>query len=483
MSNTVFRRCLSRAADPEQTAPTARRGQALLFLIMAVTILTFLLLWTLDLHRLIGLKTKSQHGGDAAALAAARWQASTLNLIGELNLMKALALATDNPDAVETLTGIQARLCFSGPMAGLIAAQVAAKNNRLYAIPDFSEHLQTHASRVRQTYRAAFGNDMLFPEPYPGAWNDYAGMLETAAAHGIAAGPDNAHFLTDRTGDHPLLNPGFYDAIAGRDWCWFYLHAPGLLEAYTDYRWWPDLPAMGSPSTHNSEIFSLGLQPRSVSLAQQLDESTLLRAAEDQGIGMAGFDFESDGTIQTTWYCYDDQVWGSWSQMDTGGDDPFPATGPVLPQFDYAGADAAVRVLAETDPFMTPPEDTGQHRAITWTAAAKPFGWLEGNRRPNAFGLVLPAFRQVRLIPVDASSAPEAGAFDLTWRRHVADHLPLYLQFGPQDTYCWYCARLRTWEDPAFRQQGVDWLSLFSYRCTLTTPPGGRRGGGRRRGH
>ena len=450
---------------------------------MAVTILTFVLLWNLDLHRIIGLKTRGQHGGDAAALAAARWQASTLNLIGELNLMQALALSVDHPEAAETIAGVQARLCFTGPMAGLIAAQVAAKNNRLYAEPAFDDVLAEHARQVRQAYGMPFGDGILFPEPYAGAWNDYAGMLEAAAAHGIAAAPDNARFLTDRTGAHTLLDPAFYEAIAGRDWCWFYLHAPGLLDNYTDFRWWPDLPPIDPPMAHNSEIFGLGLQPRHTRLSRLVGDTALPDAAAGQGIDMTGYDPDAVVTLEATWTYYDDTVWGPWSLMHPSGPDPFPGSGPVRPQYDYAGADAAVRVLVEADTFMEPPEG-GDARILTWTAAAKPFGHLGENLRPNAYGLVLPAFRDVRLIPVDASSAPAAGAFDLEWRRHVADHLPLYLQFGPGDEPCWYCARLRTWENPEFRQTGVDWLSLFSHRCVLTPPgPGGRRGGGRRRGH
>ena len=61
-----------------------------------------------------------------AALAAARWQGATLNLVGELNLMHALALSAQDSAAVGAITNLQARLCFTGPLTALIAAQVAA---------------------------------------------------------------------------------------------------------------------------------------------------------------------------------------------------------------------------------------------------------------------------------------------------------------------------------------------------------------------
>ena len=106
-----------------------RSGQAILFLLMALTVLVFILLLNIDLHRIIQRKDQAQNAGDAAALAAARWQGTTLNLIGELNLMHALALATPVPDeaAISAITNMQARLSFTGPLTGLYAAQLAAE--------------------------------------------------------------------------------------------------------------------------------------------------------------------------------------------------------------------------------------------------------------------------------------------------------------------------------------------------------------------
>ncbi len=59
-----------------------RRGQTIVFLLMALTILIFALLWNIDLHRLVAGKTHAQNAGDAAALSAARWQGESLNLVG-----------------------------------------------------------------------------------------------------------------------------------------------------------------------------------------------------------------------------------------------------------------------------------------------------------------------------------------------------------------------------------------------------------------
>lgn len=464
-----------------------RRGQAMVFFILALTLLAFVALWNVDLHRVVGVKVMGQNAGDAAALSAARWQALTLNLVGELNLAQALALGVGDSGAVEAITNVQARLCFAGPMVGLVLAQQTAKLNRIYAEPGFTRRLLEHARQVREVYATPIGARVLFEEPYPGAWLEYADMLEAAAGVGIAAAPDNAAFFTDPVGGHLLLDPAFYEAIAGRNWCWFFFHAPGLLERYHGFRDWPPLPEARRTEFDNSEIFGLGLRPVAARLRAVAPDFERLREAAD---GAPGPESEalSDAwrsEAGSVWYCYHPGVWSDWGAMASDGPDPFPATGPVRPGYDYSGADAAVRVLAEVDLFMPRGDSAEPRETVVWTAAAKPFGRLDENTPPHAIDLVLPVFENVRLIPLDVSSAPEAGAFDLEWRRHGEEHLPRYLQFGPSPDGCWYCAQLAEWERAAFRNRGSRWLARYSDRCTRPSggDGGGRRGGGRRRGH
>lgn len=168
--------------------------------------------------------------------------------------------------------------------------------------------------------------------------------------------------------------------------------------------------------------------------------------------------------------------------MSPVGEARFPAAGTIRPQYDYAGADAAARV--ETYASRLTPGSLSN--TITWSAAAKPFGYLEGEERPNAYDLVLPAFRDIRLIPIDASSAPAGGAFDLVWRLHIEGHLPDYMAngVGALEPGCSYCQRLVTWENATFRQTGIAWLQANSATCEASGGGGGGgSGGGRRRGH
>lgn len=461
----------------------AARGQAIIFFLMILVIMVFMVLWNYDLHKILFVKSTTQNAGDAAALMAARWQGISLNIIGDLNLMQALALAVDDHETGAAINAIQARMSYAGPMVAFLASQQAAKNNRVYRNPGFDELLREHARRVRSDYPHITGPDgeMLFPEPYPNAWSEYASMLEAVANNGVAAGPDNVSLYGDRTGGHTLLRVDFYEAIAGKNWCWFFNQAPSLLEAYDDYRWWPDLPAPPRMEHINSEIYGLGLARVETRLDSFISFETADAAVLDRGF--AGMLTEAAMTNTAIWYVYSPRLWSDWSAMATDGHDPFPATGPIRPQYDYAGADAVVRISEPTTRVSPGRSGATATNIITWTAAAKPFGYLNDDTRPNAYGLVLPAFHEVRLIPLDASSAPSGGGYDLEWREHIEHHLPDYMRLGPQPSDCWYCRQLVTWERPEFRQEGIDWLVLFSDRCTLPSGPGRRRGGGRRRAH
>jgi hypothetical protein len=168
--------------------------------------------------------------------------------------------------------------------------------------------------------------------------------------------------------------------------------------------------------------------------------------------------------------------------MSADGDDPFPVTGPLKTQYDYAGADVAVRVMALMQRVTPGPRGLPVSETVTWTAAAKPFGYLEETLPPNAATIVLPAYHDARLIPIDASSASGTGGFDPEWRRFIEEDLPRYLATGELDCDSRYCQQLRTWEMADFRQDGVDWLDENSEQCTAGGDGGGP-GGGRRRGH
>lgn len=475
-----------------QILEARRRGQAIIFVMMVLVILAFVALWQFDLHKTLFVKYKSRNGGDAAALAAARWQALSLNLIGELNLLQAISISTSlaNNDTnfyeARAIADLGARVAFTGPLVGFLASQEAAKNNGIYVNADYTTEVRAHAGEIRNEYPIRYPDPPYRNDPDPpSAWDDYAQMVEEVAAFGIAAWPENARFYTDfMDWDHMLLNPSFYDAIASKDWCWFWFNAYDLLRTYQSYRDWPPLPIYVEPRPASSEYFSLDLRrvtrlayfgtiyfTNSVLTPQQL--VARINQENDQGATVS----PAIINVSANWLFYRDEVWSSWSQWI--GDD-FPFRGSIKPEYDYAGADAAIRLYSGVD-RVTPGI---QGANVSWSAAAKPFGTLEGPIRPSQYGLVMPAFTDVRMIPIDASSAPPAGSRP-GWGVHIHDHLPSYVNNGLAglDGACWYCGRLNSWEDPAFRGEGISWLLLHSGECRIPSPGGGGGGGGTHRGH
>ncbi len=461
----------------------ARGGQAIIFLLMAMVILAFVVMWNFDVHKIVKMKNVTQNAGDSAALMASRWQGVTLNLVGDLNLLHALALSTGEADTATSCTNVQARILFVGPMIAFMASQQAAKNNGVYRNPEYDDAIREHATKVRFDYPAAVGQngEMLFPEPYPGCWNEYADMLDLAAEEGVAVGPENVRFYGDAIGGHILYTIAFYDAIAGRNWCWFYHNAPTLLQDYRNFFpcWWPPLPEPPRTRPLNCEIYGLGMAKANTTTFDTwltLNDASEFAVQRGLGDGMN----ETGMTTEATWYTYSSGRWGDWEAIRYDGDRQFPVVGPVRDEYDYSGADAAVRVETTSERITPGPEGGTQENTVLWTAAAKPFGHLGDGSRPNDYQIVLPAYHDVRLIPIDASSAPAGGGFDLGWREHCEQHLPDYMDNGPTvlPRGCYYCNQLRTWENPSFRQSGVNWLAANSARCIVRRGGGGGGGGG-----
>ena len=462
-------------------------GQVLLVVLMAIVILCIAALWLADIHHIILSKDKTQNAGDAAALEASRWQGTTLNLMGELNLLHVLALARGDFAACDVITNAQARIAFAGPLTGAAAAQQAAKLNGAPVNDEFTEFVRECAEQARSDYGAIIDGEQALPEPWPGAWETYGDMLDALADEGIAAGIDNARFYNDPDGAHTLLMESFYRAVRGRDWCWFHHYEPGLLADYTDYTWWPALPERDTDPPSSSEILGLHLRPRALRFSSVLEADTLPPALEAADLPAAPEDAGETNELVHIWYAYDASRWGSWEVMN---DPTFPIEGNLREEYDYEGADAVMRVENPVSRLSDQTRTGGNEASdvIAWVGAAKPFGHLQedgaGAVQPTLTPFVVPAFRDVRLIPLDASSSPDGGAFNLRWRRHVVLHLPAYLENGTSalDAGCRYCQALHIWEQPAFRQRGEQWLSTNSWKCTIS-PPGNGPGGGSYHAH
>jgi hypothetical protein len=465
----------------------SRSGQAIIFLVAVVVILAFVLMWNFDLHKTIYVKILARDAGDSAVLAAARWQGKSLNMIGELNIIQAAIMSeglargqSDFPE-VAALEELRTRLSFVGPMVALVAAEQAAKQNGVFNNSYFSQELYRHAGEVRSEYHIRYDPPYDNEDPARTAWDDYADMLDAVADHGMPVMPTNPYWFSDYSSSgHYLLNPDFYDAISSRNWCWFHFHARGLLEQYTNWTYWPPLPELEPREPINSELFSLKLSTLPIlSWIPTLDpanEGNMIEEWQDEVTPAGGT--RDVLPVSASWHIYNQRAWSSWSAYVGDG---FPFEGDIKPEYDLLGADAAIRLNVDAD-RISPGRAS---ETVQWTAAAKPFGSLPGPVPINNYGMVLPGFSDVRLIPVDASTASLGGSRE-GWGIHIYEHLPAYAEQGPSglEPDCWYCQQLLQWEIFAFRRDGILWLREYSDSCYQPPPgPGGGPGGGTRRGH
>ena len=459
----------------------ARSGQVAVYLVLVLVAICFLMLMNVGTYLAVSSKNKAMNSGDAAALAVARHQGELLNRIGALNVEHLKAAVADDEERCREIETAQMEISLLGPVEGIAIGNDAAKENGADRSDRMKKILSQHVMDIRQYY---IGNPDLYPEAYDGAWESYAQKIEVAIAGGIWAGPDNIEFI-DAWGGHTLLTRYFYNAIAGRNWCWFYFR-PGILDAYSSFRDWAPLPGSDvEQRTHwcvNSEIYSLHVRVVMGSALALLGPDLVMRLT---GASKDDIDKSSHiGDKTHKWFFYDDGYWRKWRELDpsTGN---FPVIGSVRREYDVRGCAAACRVEREFANMTG-----GSRRKAVWTGAAKPFGTVVNEDGEADVvtairnGFVLPSFTDVRLVPLDSVGGSDLSTADADWMDHVRDHLPAYLQGGPTgQSSCWYCRQLAVWEEPLFRQTGIDWLKLHSTECERNAAGtlGGR--GGTPHGH
>ena len=471
----------------------ARRGQVAIYLIMVLLVAMILALLNVDAFTAVRAKRRLQNGGDAAALAAARVQGELIDRIGHLNLEHVFALIDGDAERAEAIVLEQRRLALLGPLRAVTAASDAAEANGLPKRASFSAILLAHAQEVRSIYAGGGGAGEPYPEPYEDAWKEYADLLTQVAAPGLAAGPDNIEFH-DMAGGHLLLDRDFYHAVAGRDWCWFHFNCPGLLSTYHSWRDWGPLPMRGREGAlDNSEVFSLHLETLQCALTNILDVAEIVYCLDrHHGVKVkpeqvtAGISLVGDP--EQVWFMFEQRAWGKWFEgrrlVGEEEGEEFPVVGEVKDEYNVRGCAAVCRCENDVASVAT---DTAA--GFTWSAAAKPFGFLvedvTGRHCPvtDVYRFVVPAMSDVRLVPVDSVGGSQLCTADFGWIVHVREHLPIYMERGATSPGCWWCAQLATWELDSFREAGAEWLKNNSETCVRQTGGGTGRGGGTSRGH
>ena len=481
-----------------------RTGQVALYLVLVLVAIAVLAMMNVGVFLAVRMKNNAMNAGDAAALAVAKKQAELLDEIGQLNVDHLTAAIENDVARCRDIQERQTRRCFLGPLEGIRLGNEAARENGAKANEEMRDLLKQHVIDIRMQYATT---PDLYPEPWDGAWQDYASELESYLSEDVYAGPDNILFVDSSKG-HPLLDKAFYDAVAGRNWCWFHFYARDLLEGYSNFVDWGPLPTESDTTRlrrcGNSEIYSLHLLPRTGSVFEVLDPSGESRVEVTNLIcrltGKTVADIESSFVITNrmqTWYLYDmpdaaddsaldGDGWRKWAEMDlTDANRGLPLVGSVKPEYDVLGATAVCRVEIRFPTMLA----EGEERTTVWSAAAKPFGTVENMNGETdvataLFGLVVPAtFDDARLVPLDSVGGSDLATADAEWTRHVRQDLPAYLERGPDASRgCYYCQQLVAWERRSLREQGRDWLKRNSSSCIRATGGSGP-GGGSRHGH
>lgn len=449
----------------------ARNGQVALYLVAVLVAIAVLTLMNVDIFLAIRAKNHATNAGDAAAIAVARFQGELLNRVGQGNIDQLKAALVNDVRKCQEIMEEQRRLIFLDPLEGIRIGSAAAKaavsgcesggddDAEEFETAGMKKILEQHVFDVRGTYAA---DTELYPEPWEGAWEEYAQRLELAVGGEVVAGPENAEFASAYS-CFPLLEQGFYNAVAGEMWCWFKWNGEWVFDR--DSHNMPRPVFEPDRKRDNSEIYSLHLSVRT--LPEVLDAewtNVIVRLTGCSEEDMAESWLLTNGTQRLAFF---DSRWNSWTESGFSVEGGFPVVGNVKPEYDVYGCAALCRVI---------------RGGYDWTAAAKPFGTaenLEGERDVVTClkRLVTPVFTDARLVPVDSVGGRDLHTADADWMLHVRDHLPRYFEYGPSYNGCWYCQQLTTWENQGFRDRGRRWLQYHSDECVRPRGSGNERGG------
>ena len=484
-----------------RAASKSRRGQTLPVVVWIVAIVIVLLVVIFDIFLSARAKMHLANTGDAAALAAARWQGTTLNLIGDLNLAH-LAAACDEtllpPDRTNVIHGINAlaeRLAFAGPVMGLYAANEAVRLNHEANFARRNDRTVPTDQGLAEILRreSAYARAEIPPtSSWPTKGSDYADMLQSILNAGVFVGADNARLISGgATGDHIYYARGFYDAAAPngpKQWLCHYNHnRHRLSEDAAHNPTADDLKAYGLGSVQNAGFFGVAVEAHHVALANVAsDAEHVLEQLWHAYVGQPGVDAQRirDSGLpfdaHFAWFFLSPSpygLWRKWHEIDNDSEGVLPLVSTVRAEYDVYGAMAATRVRRSIVTLASPVTNV-----VDWMAAAKPFGSLPwGARVTDVFGsweprdtldqapLVTPAYPFVRLVPLGGVGEANLYKADVAWLAHL-DHLRTHTR-APG---CWRCNRLNEWENGG-REEAARWFTTHAHDEYCDPPGKGER--------
>lgn len=339
-----------------------KSGQVLVLGIIMILILLFAVFLFFDLHNVIRGKMKLETAEQAAALTAARWQAQSLNLIGDLNLLIAAEnvllsdeiavpdhlhdVPEDKPEErdrkaiqratarVKALNEMQSRITFIGPMIALISAQQTAKNNGITPIrkssdtskgpANLADDFQQYIERLENPTNIYFASDNTVINGYK--WYDpYKGLLSEIIGNGVTVRP--SAMIMGLEGIQPpyLADADFYAAIIACSkgypaWCqWRLLNLltmENVDEFFEGTSWYtPDFSEI--TFSQQSEIYPLEL----LRDPENVPDSDYERFRKEAGsFGHNAMSYVKAGIYETSFYLYNRR----WNPENT------TYTGPIV---------------------------------------------------------------------------------------------------------------------------------------------------------
>ena len=436
-----------------KTGRKGKSGQIALLLVMLLAGLVMLFALNVDIFTSSRSKIRQQNAADASALALARWQGATLNLIGELNLAHLAAVCHSNRNAIAGIVELQQRLAFIGPTVGFKAANDIAKENGIEVSQDMTLATRLVANFMEEGYQR---------------------MLNVVLRDGIRAGVDNAALVRAGTVD-PRVDPDFYNAIRNRDFrtlCVRYAggahQLPSIPEGAPD----PDEILL---SGGNACFGSVGIGWENGAMyANRI--GTLADFARDCGldeetVSAPGLRTNAMLFVERNWCIYDD---GEWRDLPAEFQfSRFPWLRPLKDEYNISGGSATIRV--EGSVALT--SASAQTNDIAAQAAAKALGSSWG-QKVTAISppLVLPCFAQTRLVPFGPGAA---GRYGMSNINHVRSLLGL---LGRNGGVSGYLGLLETFHSDAFRNAAEEWYSNHGHNdadgCHPPSRGGTERGGG-----
>lgn len=421
-----------------------QRGQVLIMGVLVILILTLAVFILVDVHNIVRGKMKMNTAETSAALAAAKWQRETLNLIGEINLVKGCVVMMEDDSLIpapevtltrwqennwteaqkasyirrrqiqsrnRTLTEMQSRLAFLGPLVGLAAAQQTAKNNGLAAN---NPAVKNYCDRY---FGFSYGPHNGFDWSRP-----YFEMVRAIAEQGGAIQPSgSARQTPDVIGPTGVVlsDIELYRAIHSERWCYWQLRA--IAKKGGESGDWYKIDLDPDYSVVESDIYPVLVGSGSGGFG--VDEKTHFELAG----GRDFFEDDDDALPSITWYKYhkswtpdrDSDAYNAWVE-DWVKDKNWRGTlkkgydyeGPVAAAAGFVDIDSVTPMAARNRSLLldrnvrakpkrtsrigrSPGNDGGVRRGV-W---AKVLGCFDSDTPPMTIPMVLPVFTEAVIYP------------------------------------------------------------------------------------